>query len=166
MSCRRHGIFWEISKPARGRSRVRGRREQNLQESADNFLSHQWCMMMQEMVEGAHGTWHSTLTFSSTLKITCSIDHILSFDHIHQCFSTWQFFDSKFVTRGEGREVTRVRRSGTVKVSLDVLTRGEAISLAAVCLGHGHGCTRTSGATRSCASIGLDRGRCPQMVKE
>lgn len=36
-----------------------------------------------------------------------------------------QFFDSKFVTRGEGREVTRVRKSGTVKVSLDVLTRGK-----------------------------------------
>ncbi|CAM9458357.1 unnamed protein product, partial [Ectocarpus fasciculatus] len=49
-----------------------------------------------------------------------------------QRFRAWvsgaypEFFDSKFVTRGEGREVTRVRRSGTVKVSLDVMTRGMA----------------------------------------
>ncbi|CAM9136453.1 unnamed protein product [Ascophyllum nodosum] len=37
-----------------------------------------------------------------------------------------EFFDSKFVARGEGREVTRVKRSGAVKVSLDVMTRGMA----------------------------------------
>ncbi|CAM9290049.1 unnamed protein product [Laminaria digitata] len=47
-----------------------------------------------------------------------------------QRFRAWvsgaypEFFDSKFVTRGEGREVTRVRRSGMVKVSFDVMTRG------------------------------------------
>lgn len=35
-----------------------------------------------------------------------------------------KFFDSKFVTRGEGREVTRVKRSGVVKLSVDVMTRG------------------------------------------
>ncbi|CAM9876071.1 unnamed protein product [Scytosiphon promiscuus] len=49
---------------------------------------------------------------------------------ILQRFRAWvsgaypEFFDSKFVTRGEGREVTRVRQSGTVKISLDVMTRG------------------------------------------
>ncbi|CAM9252888.1 unnamed protein product, partial [Phaeothamnion confervicola] len=37
-----------------------------------------------------------------------------------------EFFDSKFVTRSEGREVTRVRRQGRVQVSLDVATRGMA----------------------------------------
>ncbi|CAM9855069.1 unnamed protein product [Chrysoparadoxa australica] len=35
-----------------------------------------------------------------------------------------EFFDSKFVSRSEGREVTRVQPTGTVKVSLDVMVRG------------------------------------------
>jgi B9 domain-containing protein 1 len=35
-----------------------------------------------------------------------------------------EFFDSKFVCQGEGREVTRVKRTGTVKLKLNVLTKG------------------------------------------
>ena len=35
-----------------------------------------------------------------------------------------QYYDSKFVTRGEGREVTRVQKTGTVKVQLNVITKG------------------------------------------
>ncbi|CAM9592636.1 unnamed protein product, partial [Discosporangium mesarthrocarpum] len=48
-----------------------------------------------------------------------------------QRFRSWlagaypEFFDSKFVAQGEGREVTRVKRTGVVKISLDVTTRGE-----------------------------------------
>ncbi|CAM9418867.1 unnamed protein product [Choristocarpus tenellus] len=48
-----------------------------------------------------------------------------------QRFHSWvagaypEFFDSKFVARGEGREVTRVKRTGLMKVSMDVMTRGE-----------------------------------------
>eukprot|EP00483_Globobulimina_turgida_P010135 UN10154 len=37
-----------------------------------------------------------------------------------------EFFDSKFAARSEGREVTRVRRTGSVKVSVNILTRGMA----------------------------------------
>ena len=37
-----------------------------------------------------------------------------------------EFFDSKFVARGEGREVTRVKRTGVVRVALNVTTRGMA----------------------------------------
>lgn len=35
-----------------------------------------------------------------------------------------QFYDAKFVARSEGREVTRVRSLGTVRVSLDITTKG------------------------------------------
>lgn len=35
-----------------------------------------------------------------------------------------QFFDSKFVSQGEGREVTRVQRTGSVKLKLNILTKG------------------------------------------
>ncbi|CAN0024813.1 unnamed protein product, partial [Heterosigma akashiwo] len=34
-----------------------------------------------------------------------------------------EFFDLKFVSQGEGREVTRVRQVGTVTVTFNVLTR-------------------------------------------
>lgn len=37
-----------------------------------------------------------------------------------------EFFDTKFVCQGEGREVTRVQRSGTVRVKLNVTTKGMA----------------------------------------
>lgn len=40
-------------------------------------------------------------------------------------FASVKFFDSKFVARGDGREVTRVKRSGVVKVYMDVMTKGE-----------------------------------------
>jgi len=35
-----------------------------------------------------------------------------------------EFYDSRFVSRGEGRGVTRVKCEGTVKVILDVTTKG------------------------------------------
>jgi len=35
-----------------------------------------------------------------------------------------QFFDSKFVCQSEGREVTRVKKSGTLTVNLNVVTKG------------------------------------------
>jgi hypothetical protein len=35
-----------------------------------------------------------------------------------------QFFDSTFVCQGEGREVTRVQQSGTVRLKLNVVTKG------------------------------------------
>lgn len=47
-----------------------------------------------------------------------------------QQFRSWiagaypEFFDSKFVTRSEGREMTRVERTGAIRVSLNVMTRG------------------------------------------
>ncbi|KAJ1461500.1 B9 domain-containing protein [Pelagophyceae sp. CCMP2097] len=47
-----------------------------------------------------------------------------------QRLSSWfsgshaEFYDSKFVTRGEHRDVTRVQFTGVVKVKLDVVTRG------------------------------------------
>ncbi len=49
-----------------------------------------------------------------------------------QQFSAWllgqrpEFRDSKFVTRSEGREVTRVRSNGVVKVVLNVVVRNMA----------------------------------------
>lgn len=36
-----------------------------------------------------------------------------------------QFFDSKFVCQGEGREVSRVQKTGTVVLNLNTLTKGE-----------------------------------------
>lgn len=47
-----------------------------------------------------------------------------------QEFAAWftgnypQFYDPKFVGRSEGREVTRVRSSGTVRVAFNIVTRG------------------------------------------
>lgn len=35
-----------------------------------------------------------------------------------------EFFDSKFVCQGEGRAVTRVQATGTVRVKLNIVTRG------------------------------------------
>lgn len=35
-----------------------------------------------------------------------------------------EFFDSKFVSQGEGREVTRVKNTGVVKVTVNVMTKG------------------------------------------
>jgi hypothetical protein len=35
-----------------------------------------------------------------------------------------QFFDSKFVCQGEGREVSRVKKSGKLLLSLNVVTKG------------------------------------------
>jgi B9 domain-containing protein 1 len=49
---------------------------------------------------------------------------------ILQRFMAWmsgthpEFFDSKFVTQGEGREVTRVKNTGVVKVTVNVMTKG------------------------------------------
>jgi len=49
---------------------------------------------------------------------------------ILQRFISWmsgthpEFFDSKFVSQGEGREVTRVRNTGVVKVTVNVMTKG------------------------------------------
>ena len=49
---------------------------------------------------------------------------------IIQRFMAWmsgthpEFFDSKFVAQGEGREVTRVMNTGVVKVTLSVMTKG------------------------------------------
>ena len=37
-----------------------------------------------------------------------------------------EFFDSKFVSQNEGREVTRVRSAGKVKVKLNIVTHGMA----------------------------------------
>ena len=34
-----------------------------------------------------------------------------------------EFFDSKFVTRNEAREMTRVQRRGRVKVTINVMSR-------------------------------------------
>ena len=45
-------------------------------------------------------------------------------------FTAWlsgtpaEFYDAKFVARGEHRDVTRVRATGLVKVQLNVLTKG------------------------------------------
>jgi B9 domain-containing protein 1 len=47
-----------------------------------------------------------------------------------------QFFDSKFVCQSEGREVSRVKRSGKLLLSLNVATKGTTIlpcSPAALC---------------------------------
>jgi B9 domain-containing protein 1 len=47
-----------------------------------------------------------------------------------QRFMAWvsgthpEFFDSKFVAQGEGREVTRVTNTGVVKVTINVMTKG------------------------------------------
>lgn len=35
-----------------------------------------------------------------------------------------EFFDSKFVSQGEGRDVTRVRSTGRVRLKINVLTKG------------------------------------------
>lgn len=35
-----------------------------------------------------------------------------------------EFFDSKFVCQGDGREVTRVQRSGNIRLKLNILTKG------------------------------------------
>ena len=35
-----------------------------------------------------------------------------------------EFFDSKFVCQSEGREVTRVQRSGAIRLKLNILTKG------------------------------------------
>ena len=35
-----------------------------------------------------------------------------------------EFFDSKFVCQGDGREVTRVQSSGVVRLKLNVVTKG------------------------------------------
>ena len=49
---------------------------------------------------------------------------------ILQRFMAWisgthpEFFDSKFVAQGEGREVTRVQNTGVVKVTLNIMTKG------------------------------------------
>jgi len=49
---------------------------------------------------------------------------------ILQRFMAWmsgthpEFFDSKFVTQGEGREVTRVKNTGVVKVTVNIMTKG------------------------------------------
>jgi len=34
-----------------------------------------------------------------------------------------QFFDTKFVAQGEGREVTRVKNTGVVKVTISIMTK-------------------------------------------
>eukprot|EP00163_Fabomonas_tropica_P023969 TRINITY_DN4150_c1_g1_i2.p2 TRINITY_DN4150_c1_g1~~TRINITY_DN4150_c1_g1_i2.p2 ORF type:complete len:123 (-),score=18.90 TRINITY_DN4150_c1_g1_i2:18-386(-) len=50
----------------------------------------------------------------------------------YQQFSAWlfgqrpEFIDSQFVTRGDGREVTRVRSNGVIKVNLNVLVKNMA----------------------------------------
>jgi hypothetical protein len=49
-----------------------------------------------------------------------------------------QFFDSKFVCQSEGREVSRVKRSGKLLLSLNVATKG-TYSTAHCVLGY---CTR------------------------
>ena len=36
-----------------------------------------------------------------------------------------QFFDSKFVCQSDGREVTRVRSTGMVRLKLNIVTKGE-----------------------------------------
>ena len=36
----------------------------------------------------------------------------------------WQFFDATFVCQGEGREVTRVQSAGSVRVKLNIVTKG------------------------------------------
>ena len=47
-----------------------------------------------------------------------------------QRFTAWlsgtpaEFYDAKFVARGEHRDVTRVRATGLVKLQLNVLTKG------------------------------------------
>jgi Ciliary basal body-associated, B9 protein len=52
-----------------------------------------------------------------------------------QQFRSWiagaypEFFDSKFVTRSEAREVTRVQRRGRVRVTLNVMCRLVALIL-------------------------------------
>ncbi len=38
--------------------------------------------------------------------------------------SSFQFFDSRFVCQGEGREVSRVSSRGTVDLSLQVVIKG------------------------------------------
>jgi hypothetical protein len=38
-----------------------------------------------------------------------------------------QFFDSRFVAQGEGREVTRVKATGIVRLKLNIATRGNGI---------------------------------------
>ena len=49
---------------------------------------------------------------------------------VWQRFTAWlsgtpaEFYDAKFVARGEHRDVTRVRATGLVKVQLNVLTKG------------------------------------------
>jgi B9 domain-containing protein 1 len=64
-----------------------------------------------------------------------------------QQFRAWiagaypEFFDSKFVARSEGRDVTRVRRTGIVKVTFNITTRGMAEL--GYCIGQG-GTTHTS----------------------
>lgn len=78
-----------------------------------------------------------------TLRLAHSVPQATTntpiFLHTSSCIPRWpesnllaylivrlsQFFDSKFVTRSEGREATRVKRSGVIEVSLDIMTRGE-----------------------------------------
>ena len=49
---------------------------------------------------------------------------------ILQRFMAWvsgthpEFFDTKFVAQGEGREVTRVTNTGVVKVTISIMTKG------------------------------------------
>jgi hypothetical protein len=62
-----------------------------------------------------------------------------------------QFFDSKFVCQSEGREVSRVKRSGKLLLSLNVATKG---TVSAVPL---HACsphTALRGSQRECSLIG------------
>jgi B9 domain-containing protein 1 len=53
----------------------------------------------------------------------------LAVSMFNQWMSWWmgnppEFYDSKFVCEGEGREVTRVMKTGTVNIQLNVLTKG------------------------------------------
>jgi B9 domain-containing protein 1 len=51
-----------------------------------------------------------------------------------------QFYDPKFVAKADGREVTRVRSMGTVRVTLDVVTKG--------LVSHGYVTSASAGATK------------------
>jgi B9 domain-containing protein 1 len=49
-----------------------------------------------------------------------------------QRFTSWvtnnppEFFDSKFIAQGKGREVTRVKSQGTVKITFNVISKNMA----------------------------------------
>lgn len=82
-----------------------------------------YCSCLMPLLSGSH-------------TLSCDMYTPLATSSYNQAMS-WllgnppEFYDPKFVCQGEGREVTRVRSTGTVIIKLNILTKGmEAVGYA------------------------------------